>query len=201
MTTRTGWTIHTVEVLVRCLAPLLLVVLTACATMQEDECRTADWREVGLRDGLAGLPSSTLASYHDACSKHGIVPDSDLYREGRAEGLTGYCVLENAAAEGLAGRRYKNVCPVGVDRSFRQLNDAGYAVFTVREQMDDVYRKINSLENELADDDTTEERRTAIRDELRKLDRQIGRLRDDLRWKERELDRLNVTLTEGAPSP
>ena len=180
-------------------APLLLVALAGCATMQEDECRTADWREVGLRDGLAGRPSSTLASYHEACSKHGIVPDTDLYREGRATGLAEYCVLDNAAPEGLAGRRYQNVCPVEIDRSFRELNEAGYAVFAVREDMDEVYGKIDSLETELADDDTTEERRIAIRDELRKLDRQIGRLRDDLRWKERELDRLTGPLTGLSP--
>jgi len=196
MTTRTGWTVN---VLPRRLAPLRLVALAGCATMQEDECRTADWREVGLRDGLAGRPSSTLASYHEACSKHGVVPDADLYREGRAEGLTGYCVLDNAAPEGLAGRRYQGVCPVEIDRPFRELNDAGHAVYDVREEMDDVYGKIDSLENELADDDTTEERRTAIRDELRKLDRQIGRLRDDLRWRERELDRLTETLIQPSP--
>jgi hypothetical protein len=196
MTTGSG---STATVLARCLAPLLLIVLAGCATMQEDECRTADWRDVGLRDGLAGRPSSTLASYHEACSKHGIVPDADVYREGRAEGLNGYCVLDNAAPEGLAGRRYQGVCPVEVDRSFRKLNDSGYAVYTVREEMDDVYGKIDSLENELADDDTTEERRTAIRDELRKLDREIGRLRDDLRWKERELDRVTAALIGASP--
>ena len=183
------------------IAPVMLVVLSGCATMQEDECRTADWRDVGLRDGLVGRPSSVLADYHEACSKHGVDPDSELYREGRAEGLAEYCVLDNAAPEGLAGRRYQNVCPVDIDRSFRQLNDAGYAVYDVRDEMDDVYGKIDSLENELADDDTTEERRTAIRDELRKLDREIGRLRDDLRWKERELDRLTATLIPVNPNP
>jgi len=176
---------------------LLAVMLGGCATMDESECRTADWREIGLRDGRAGHTSARLGEHREACLTHGIVPDERLYADGRRLGLRDYCVLDNAVREGLAGRRYQDVCPSGIDRDFRELNDAAYAVHKVRSEIDSADSRASTLESELRNKKTTDKRRMEIRDELRELDRKNGRLRDDLRWRERELDRLADTLLRG----
>jgi hypothetical protein len=181
----------------RQLAPLLLLALSACASLSEDECRTADWRELGVRDGRAGYTAARLAEHREACVKHGVHPDEKRYGEGRKEGLRAYCQLDNAVREGLAGRRYQNVCPTGTDRNFRDLNDAAYAVHQARKEIESIDSRISSLENELRERKTSDRRRLDIRDEIRELDRKRERLRDDLRWRERDLDRLADSLLRG----
>jgi hypothetical protein len=179
------------------LLPLLLLALTGCATMNENECLTADWREIGRSDGRAGYPQARLAEHREACIKHGVRPDERLYGEGRNQGLRDYCKPDVAVREGLAGRQYQGVCPSGIDRDFRSLNDAAYAVYKARSEIDSVDNQTNNLENELRAKKTTDRRRMEIRDELRDLDRKRERLRDELRWRERDLDRLNDRLTRG----
>ena len=41
-------------------ALLIALTLAACATMSPQECRVANWNDVGLRDGLDGRPLSLL---------------------------------------------------------------------------------------------------------------------------------------------
>lgn len=179
------------------LLPLLLATLAGCATLNEDECRTADWRDIGLQDGRAGYPAARLAEHHQACAKHGIKPDERLYAQGRQRGLSEYCVPTKAIDEGLAGRRYQGVCPPGVHRPFEELNAAAYAVYDTRREIASVDSQIDSLERELRQEKTAEKRRLRIREEIRDLDRKRDRLRDDLRWRERDLDRLADQLTRG----
>lgn len=183
------------------LSVLLLVTLAGCATLNENECRTADWRDIGLQDGRAGHPLARLAEHREACVKHGIVPDDRLYGVGRDMGLREYCVLGKAIDEGLAGRRYSGVCPPGVHRAFEELNAAAYAVYDARREMTTVDGQIDSLERELRQEKTPEKRRLRIRDEIRDLDRKRERLRDELRWRERDLDRLADDLSRGKHAP
>lgn len=172
----------------------LLIGLAGCATLSEEECRTADWRDIGLRDGRAGHPASRLGEHLEACQKHGIRPVDAQYHAGRNRGLEEYCVLSNAMREGLAGRRYQDVCPAAVHRDFEDLNDAAYAVHDARSKMESLESEMSSRERELAKDKTPEKRRREIRDELRDMDRRLVRLRDDLRWREHDLDRLSERL-------
>ena len=49
---------------------LLLVAMSfaACASMSEDECRTADWRTIGYEDGAAGASATALGHRREACA-------------------------------------------------------------------------------------------------------------------------------------
>lgn len=178
---------------------LQMLVLTGCATLNEDECRTTDWREQGLADGRAGHPATRLAEHHKACVEYKIVPDDGAYREGRKVGLEDYCVLGNAVREGSAGRRYQGVCPPAIDRDFRDLNYAAYAVQDLRSDLKRVDGQIDGLERKLRDDKTSDKRRVQIRDEIRTLDRQREQLHDDLRHAERHLQRLSDPLLRRSP--
>ena len=91
----------------------LLAMLQACATMSASECRTASWRDVGLRDGLAGEPLGLLDRRTRACAEAGVAVNVPLYLEGRNQGLPDYCRLDNAARQGLAGKTYHGVCAPG----------------------------------------------------------------------------------------
>ncbi|MCF7985331.1 MAG: DUF2799 domain-containing protein [Thiohalocapsa sp.] len=178
--------------------PLLMLLLSGCATLNENECRSVDWRELGLRDGRSGYTPQRLAEHREACAKHGIRPDERLYEEGRRDGLREYCVLDNAVQEGLAGRRYQGVCPSGINRDFRDLNAAAYEVHDTRRAIDNTANRLRALEAELNNKKTSDKRRTQIRDEIRELDRQYDQLKDTLRARERDLDRKTDSMRYGS---
>jgi hypothetical protein len=179
--------------------PLLLLTLTGCATLNENQCLTADWGELGRQDGRAGYTAARLAEHREACLKHGVRPDEQRYADGRAQGLHDYCILDNAIREGINGRRYQSVCPSGIDHDFRDLNDAAYRVYIARKDIVAIDNALDSLERELRNTKTSEKRRKLIRDEIRDLDRKRERQRDELRWIERELDATASRLLRGSP--
>lgn len=175
--------------MIRLLFPVLAAcMLGACATMTPEECKTARWQDVGLRDGLAGEPMSQLDSRVKDCAEAGVSVNTPLYLQGREQGLQSYCRLENAARLGLDGKSYHGVCPADVDGEFRRRRDLGYEVHSARQQLRSLeYRRLD-LEKRLRDAARDEERRK-LRDELAELDRRQVRERDRLRDAEWALDR------------
>ncbi len=157
--------------------------------MSANECRTANWRDVGLRDGLDGEPLSLLAQRTKACAEAGVSANAPLYLEGRNQGLHDYCHLDNAARQGLAGKTYHGVCAPGLDAEFRRRHQLGLEVYRGRAELYSQDHRRRALEDRLADARTDEERRR-WRDELRDLDYSQRRARDRLRDAEWVLDRL-----------
>jgi hypothetical protein len=198
--------------LIRWLSLLLLgALLSGCETMSPDECRLANWNEVGLRDGLAGQALSVLDDRTKDCSKAGSRVDTNLYLAGRERGLQNYCRLENAAPLGLDGKGYAGVCPARIDHEFRRRHQAGYAVHDLRNRVSDLDGRSERLQRKLREADRDEdkqlkandkdedrkrirkefdERRRGIRNELGDLDRALRRSRDELRAAEYTLDNL-----------
>ncbi|MBN9696734.1 MAG: DUF2799 domain-containing protein [Zoogloea sp.] len=175
-----------------CMLTLAVLSLGACATLDEQECRSANWRELGLRDGRMGYPASRLAEHQEACAEFGIRPDPGAYARGRLDGLDGYCQPRNAVQEGLAGRSYQlGVCPPGKEPAFVALHRAAYEVHQSRARISTLNGQSDSIERELRSDKLSDERRARLRHELRDLDRDLRRERDQLRWKESDLDRLS----------
>ncbi|MBL8480766.1 MAG: DUF2799 domain-containing protein [Rhodocyclaceae bacterium] len=169
-----------------------LLLLPACATLDENQCRRADWHALGQQDGSAGYARERLAEHDEACREYAIRPDAGAYLAGREMGLRQYCQPANAVREGLAGRNYRGVCPAASHAMFGELHRAAYDVHAARSRVDGLHRKSERLERELRDDKTGREQRARIRDELRDTDRQLSRARDELRWKESDLDRVSA---------
>ena len=62
------------------------LTLAGCAGMSSSECSSADWYQVGLRDGLFGLQRRDEA-YATQCSQQAAkAPDRVLYAKGWQEG-------------------------------------------------------------------------------------------------------------------
>jgi len=59
------------------------LTLAGCAGMSATECSSADWYQVGLRDGLFGLQRRD-ESYASLCGQS--APDRTLYAKGWQEG-------------------------------------------------------------------------------------------------------------------
>lgn len=167
-----------------------LLILAGCATLNEDECRTANWHDLGVRDGRAGEPASRIEAHRKACSDYGIHPREREYLDGRAEGLRDYCQLDNAFRSGLSGHSYQGVCPAAVDGLFRRYNEAAYEVYQSRKEIERIDGELTDKERRLRDKKLPDAERDRLRNDIRDLDRRLSRLRDDLRYKERDLDRL-----------
>jgi hypothetical protein len=167
----------------------LLAALQACTTMSPKECRNANWRDVGLRDGLAGEPLTVLDARSKDCAETNVVVNVPLYLEGRNRGLPDYCRLDNAARIGLSGKAYHGVCAPGIDAEYRRRHAVGLDVYRARADLRGTESRRRLLEDRLVDARTDEERRRA-RDDLRDLDYAARRARDRLRQAEWALDQL-----------
>jgi len=175
---------------VRLLLFLCLFLLGGCATMSKDECLVGNWYDVGYRDGLAGYTATRIVDHQKACAVYGVDPEPNAYYQGRDAGLQVYCDLYHAVDEGLAGRLYRGVCPENIDAAYRQLNDAAYRIYDLRNDIRLKINQIDSLEWEWRQEKTSEHRRREIHHERHELERELAWLHDKLNWQELDLDRL-----------
>lgn len=171
------------------LALLTLTLLGGCAVMTPEECQRADWYVVGIQDGQRGETLSRLDQRAEACAEARVVPDTSRYLAGRAQGLTGYCLIDNAARLGLSGQPYRGVCPVEIDGEFRRRHSLGWNLYQARKAVDDLDTRRRSLEYQL-DRAKTDKERQDVRDDLRRLDRDYRYVRDRVRDAEWNFDRL-----------
>lgn len=195
----------------RMAALLATALLSGCETMSPQECQTANWNDIGLRDGLNGQRLSMLDERARDCGKAGTQVDTRAYVAGRERGLQDFCRLGNAAPLGLNGTAYHGVCPGPVDMEFRRRHQAGLAVYTFRNQISELDSRTHRLERRLRDADKDEDkqlkasdkeedrkrirrefddRRRQLRRELGDIDRALRGTRQDLRAAEYTLDGL-----------
>lgn len=167
-----------------------LVLISGCSTLNEQECRTADWYRLGARDGQQGEQASLLDEHRESCKQYGIPPDEHRYHLGRVAGLKQYCRLDNAFRLGMKGTEYTGVCPMEVDADFRRYNAAALDVSNSRKKIEEIDRKLAHKEHELGEGDTPKKEKIRLRAEVRDLDRMRDRTRSDLYFQERELERL-----------
>ena len=186
-------------------------LLSSCATMSPEECKAADWREVGQRDGLNGKPLSHLYDRAEDCAKVGVAVNTQTYTLGRDLGLRSYCRLENAVPLGLTGGTYAGVCPPEIDLVFQHRFQIARGVYDLRTEVKNLDSRTIDLERQLRDvsygedkrlkeagsDEQRKRVRQSIDDERRRIridlsnaDRQLRRKRDELRSAEYALSNL-----------
>lgn len=117
------------------------IYLSACATLNKDECKTADWRSIGYEDGARGYPASRIGQHRSACAEYGVRPDLDAYNNGRSEGLHQYCIPANAYKKGLSGNNYNGVCSGYNEVQFVNAYNAGKELYHEKS-------KLQKMENE-----------------------------------------------------
>jgi hypothetical protein len=116
---------------VACLA--IVICLTGCAGISEEQCLALDWRTVGFEDGARGRPVQSISSYRQACGEYGVTADLDAYRSGHAEGFD----------EGHRGARYQGVCPGELEPDFLAAYNSG-------RHLRDLETTLSGIENQIA---------------------------------------------------
>jgi hypothetical protein len=146
----------------------LLGSLSGCASLSKNECLSANWEDVGVRDGANGRPEEYLIQHAKACSKVSVVPDRGAWQHGRERGLERYCVVNNAYQSGEYGSGFD----VGQCGNFdpERLTDAWRKGLEVRRTAG----VIDSIEGEMRDVRTALEAEELEKKERKRLAYRLG---------------------------
>lgn len=161
------------------------VLLAGCATLSEEQCRAVNWRELGERDGAQGYASSRLDAHREACSEIGVIPDEELYAQGREQGLMHYCEADNGYRLGRRGERPSEVCPRQLKQDFLDAHEMGFRTYETERELATTREDIERLESRLASDkNLSNEQRAYAR-------RELNELYYEARYLRRRLDQLD----------
>ncbi len=164
----------------------LILVVSGCATLNENECTYADWYAIGMEDGTRGQGMDRLGSHRKACAEYGVVPETQRYQEGRDEGLTHYCTLSNGLRSGESGSHYRGVCPAALEADFMDGYQLGKRMHNVRSELNSKQYEIDQIEELLASEEIEEKEEYKLQYDLRDLEREVGRLQYELELLEHE---------------
>ena len=90
---------------------LIATVLSACATLDRDQCEHANWFQIGHADGARGYDSSYFARHENACSSEVADLHQKEYFAGRSDGLKEHCSNLGAFHAGESGYLLSSECP------------------------------------------------------------------------------------------
>ncbi|MCT4655470.1 MAG: DUF2799 domain-containing protein [Cohaesibacter sp.] len=177
------------------LAPLLLLVaLSGCASLSEDECTNGDWYKMGQSDALEGRTTDRLADHAKACRRYGIEPDRQAYLQGRDIGLGQYCTIENGFRVGREGYGYNRICPVSREASFMSGYSRGKEIHQIELDMASVERDMASLRASLYEKPRKEKDAKPLSDtDKAQIRRDLARLQRELNRLEREREQALVS--------
>lgn len=164
----------------------LTFLLYSCATLNEEECLTADWYQLGLSDGRLGY-ANRINSHRKACIKHGVRPDVSRYSSGYQKGLDSYCTYENGVRIGQAGRTHNNVCAGGARQQFYAGYLPYFRVTNTKNKINSTKRNIESYKDQLKEDDLSS-------DDVESVEKNLDKAINSLKNMERDLFRYEYEL-------
>jgi hypothetical protein len=183
------------------LSLVFLLNITSCATLNESECKTANWEIIGLEDGSRGKHSSHIGEHRQACADYNIAPDLKAYLKGHATGMRQFCSEQNGYQQGLQGRKNNHLCPADLARVFQRSYQKGFQVYRMETDINNLRRSIDehehklkeiaeltlSKEEELVNQNTREYRRRQLLTEIKNLERESEAIHI-------EIDEMRVSL-------
>lgn len=174
----------------RCLVVLgLLALASACASLDEQECRSQDWYSIGVRDGANGRGEEKLLDHAKACAEYGIQPQREAWMEGRDEGLSRFCTVQNGLRVGESGSSYNGVCAADEDDFLRGYN-LGQQLHRAKAELDSLETEVRNAETALRRSGLSDDERQLLTQRLREFEYRRGYVRrayDELAWRARQL--------------
>ncbi|HEX6156004.1 MAG TPA: DUF2799 domain-containing protein [Burkholderiales bacterium] len=156
---------------------LLAALLAAsCASLDKDECLSADWYAIGLEDGARGRAIERLGDHRRACAKHNVTPNAERYLAGRSAGLKSFCTPERGFSEGRAGHAYAAGCPEPLAGRFLASYQRGRELHELHRQLDAVQSDIARTRKALTDGIPNPRSRAAELERLEALTREAQQL-------------------------
>jgi hypothetical protein len=185
------------------------MLLSSCASLSPEQCKTADWRQIGFSDGASGTLAGRINDHAKACAEHGIRPHLDDYLRGREQGLLSYCRPDNGFAVGRGGNEANaGDCPEHLKYGFLEQFRRGTQVHAMerdlsnrRSHIERNQRQIRrndeqiaKIRRELDKENPPAERRTALLNDYNRLLDQKNSLGRENSYLYTEADRLQLHL-------
>lgn len=172
----------------------ITLLVSSCATMNKDECRTANWKTIGYGDGANGYSSTRISQHRSACAEHGIAPNLNEYNAGRNQGLAQFCVPSTGYNKGLNGYSYNGVCNQHNEGAFLEAYNYGSAIHKEvqilknlksdysREQryIVDLERNLQFKEQQLVNGRLSKLKAYKILQETKKMAEELGKAKSNL---------------------
>lgn len=146
-----------------------LMALSACATLDQGECLSADWHEIGYKDGTKGYKPERYQKHNEACAEHNVRVNTADYHDGWGGGIQQYCTEDNGWQKGLEGKTYHKSCPIHLEPTFFNAYQLGRGIYDKEQRLEDINTKLERIADKLADDDTSSEKREDLRDDRQDL--------------------------------
>lgn len=121
----------------------ILNAATSCATLNEKECQTVDWRALGQEDGMNGRAASHIDRHREACAEHKLPVQDAPWHEGWAVGIRLYCTPQNGLRVGQAGSQYAGSCPADLSAGFETAYLVGKRVHDARQEFSRAQAELN----------------------------------------------------------
>lgn len=157
-----------------------LLVLPGCATLDKDDCLSANWHDIGHKDGSKGYKSERYLKHNEACQEHNVRVNTADYRNGWNEGIEEFCTEDNGWRVGLEGKTYHKSCPKRLKLEFYNAYQLGRDVYEKEQNLEKINKKLERVVDKLADDDTSSDRRKSLRKERSKLKSERSTAENDL---------------------
>ena len=124
----------------------IALFLSSCSTLNQNECKAADWKTIGYTDGVRGYKASRIDKHRSACAEYKIQPNLDIYTKGRYEGLKQYCTSATAYKKGISGYNYNGVCSDHNEKIFLDAHNHGLIIYHAK-------NKLKKLEDKYAEEE------------------------------------------------
>ena len=148
-------------------------LMAGCATMDQAECASANWYDLGLGDGEKGRKSTRYSEYRKDCSEFGVSVDTKAYGDGWEAGIGRYCTRENGYRVGTGGSIYQHSCPATIEDTFFSAYQMGRAIHTKQTRVNILRNQVTEVGDDLAKNDLTEEQRSSLAAKRKRLKRDL----------------------------
>lgn len=124
---------------------MLTLGLSGCATLDRENCLSADWQLIGFNDAVAGREARRLEQHRDACKEYGVVPQIDQYLLGYDRGIPRYCTAINGYTAARDGKTLNPVCNGGPGPVFMRGFELGSVAYKQVVLLSDAERRLSAL--------------------------------------------------------
>lgn len=167
-----------------------MILLTSCSVMSVEECKTANWRDIGYTNGTNGYDKKKLSEYESACKEGNIKPDQASYETGYRDGLKQYCTAQNIFDKGLIGKGNYRVCPVEKQTELKPYYDISHEYYRAKTAKDNLIRDIDDYEKKLKAKDLKKDKADEYKRNLSDLESKRSRVNREFYDAEDSMERF-----------
>ena len=157
-----------------------VLLLAGCASMDKNECVSANWYAIGLEDGAQGRGVDRLGAHRRACAEHNVSPDGERYAAGHREGLKSFCTYERGYALGRSGKATAATCPPELRSGFLAGYGRGRELFDLQRRLDQVNADIRKTKAGLSEPGVSPRTRSQLAERLEGLSREAAQLEQEM---------------------